>query len=166
MVLDWIALTVLILAIMVGVALTIIGIGGTFAIVLGALLYNAILWSRAIPLNSVLWLLGLAILGEILEWLITLSSAKRGGSSDLGVAGTIIGAMVGASLLSFLPLIGSVIGFVGGAVLGAFLGEYLTTQDAKRAWKAAKAALLGRVFVSLTKFGLAVVQIVLIVRAL
>lgn len=147
----------------IGLVLTILGIGGTFAIVLGALIYNLISWSWTISQATVLWLIGLAILGELLEWLITLSSAKKQGASHYGTAGIILGGMLGATLLSAIPIIGTVIGLVLGAIVGAFLGEYLNTHNTKKAWRAARGALQGRALVSLCKTGLAIIQIILVI---
>lgn len=166
MIQEWIALIILSILSLGALALTFIGIGGTFAIVLGALLYNLITWSWTISMTIILWLFGLAVLGEILEWLISVITSKKKGTSHLGVAGMILGALFGGSLLSFVPIIGSLIGFVTGAIIGAYLGELANTKDAHKAWKAAKAALVSRGFVSLTKTTLAIIQIIIILRTI
>lgn len=146
-----------------GIVLTIAGIGGTFLVLAGALVYNLITWSMTISGPTLLWLVGLAIGGELLEWLITLAGVKAGVSTQ-GIIGTIIGSILGAMLLSFVPIIGTVIGLFVGAVIGAFIAEYLHLRNAKKAWKAAKTAFLGRIAVSASKFIIACVQILLVIR--
>jgi len=163
---EWIAFILFALLSLVGLALTIVGIGGTFVILIGALLFNLISWSVTIPWVTIGILFGLAILGEILEWVITLLGAKKGGVSWHGLVGTVVGAVVGGVLLSIIPIVGTIIGLVLGAVAGAFLGEYYHTGKAQKAWKAAKVALLGRAAVSVCKFTIAFIQILLVLKQL
>lgn len=164
--LETIALIVFILLATIGVGLTLIGIGGTVLIAIGAALYNLIIWNWSISLNLLALIVGLALLGELLEWIITYYGVKKHGVTKFGLIGMIAGAFGLASLLSFLPLIGTVIGFFAGAIFGAFIGELLQTYNKKKAWKAAKAALMGRGLVILCKVTIAAVQIVLVIRAL
>jgi len=161
---QWIALVIFGLLALVGIGLTIVGIGGTFLIVAGALLYDLITWSLAISSNTLLWITGLAVLGEVLEWIITLIGVKAAGISRYGLMGTIVGAVIGGIALSVVPIIGTIIGIVVGAMLGAFVMEFYHTGKAGKAWKAAKAALLGRALVSLSKFLIAIVQIWFVIK--
>lgn len=163
MIQNWIALIFFAILAFAGVVLTIAGIGGTFLVLAGALVYNLITWSMAVSGTTLLWLLGLAVGGELLEWLITLAGYKAGVSTQ-GIIGTIIGALLGAMLLSVVPVIGTIIGLFVGAIIGAFIAEYLHTRHAKKAWKAAKAAFLGRIAVSVSKFIIACAQILLVLR--
>ena len=161
---QWIALAVFALLALAGIGLTIVGIGGTFLILIGALLYNLITWSMTITANTLFWLAGLAVAGELLEWIITLAGMKTAGVSRHALMGTIVGAVIGGIALSIVPIIGTIIGIVLGAVLGAFLFEVYHTHNTQKAWKAAKAALLGRALVSLAKFVLAIIQIVIVLK--
>jgi len=163
---EWIAFILFALLSLIGFALTIVGIGGTFVILIGALLYNLISWSVAISWTTIGILLGLAILGEVLEWIVTLFGAKKGGVSWHGLVGTVVGAVAGGVLLSVVPIVGTIIGLVLGAVVGAFLGEYYHTGKAQKAWKAAKSALVGRALVSICKFTIAFIQVFLILKQL
>jgi len=163
---HWIALVVFLLLSLGGVLLTFIGFAGTFLVVIGAVLYNVITWSFAIPNTIILWIVGLAVFGEILEWLITYIGAKKQGVSTYGIVGTVMGAVIGASLFSVVPVFGTIVGLIVGALVGAFLGEFYHTGQAAKAWKAAKAALTGRALVILSKFLIVTVQIFLVLRAL
>lgn len=145
-----------------GFALTILGIGGTFLVLLGAIIYDLIVQQYAISLNILFVLGGLAVLGEILEWVVSSAAVKKK-SSNWAVIGTLAGAIVGASMFSWLFL--GIPGLIIGAILGAYLAELTRTHDAKRAWNAAKAALKGRALVSITKTLLLVVQVILVIRA-
>jgi len=159
---DFIALGVLGLLTFAGIILTFFGIGGTFIVLLGAILYDLINWSLRIPINVISWLLVLAVLGEVLEWVITARSAKK--ASKHAVIGCISGAVIGGIVLSVFPIIGTVIGIFLGAVIGAYLAEYMHTKKPSKAWKAAKAALLGRFLVSLSKFVIVVIQIFIVIQ--
>lgn len=163
---QWIALGVFILFSLIGVGLTIVGIGGTFLVLIGALLYNLVTWSMAISMNTLLWIAGLAILGELLEWIITFAGMKKSGASGYALAGTILGAIIGGMALSIIPIIGTIIGLIAGAIIGAFALEYYHTGHAQKAWKAAKAALVGRALVSLSKFTIAIIQIAIILKTI
>jgi uncharacterized protein YqgC (DUF456 family) len=161
---QWIALIIFMLFSLVGIILTIAGIGGTFLIAIGAGIYNLLTWSMAISLNALIWVTGLAIIGELLEWIITMIGMKAGGTSKNALIGTIAGAVAGGMLLSAIPIIGTIIGIVLGAIIGAYLSELMHTQNPAKAWKAAKTALLGRALVSLSKFLLAIIQLAIIFK--
>lgn len=161
---EIIALILFSIIALAGLAITIFGIGGTFLVLAGALIYNLVSWSMTISLNALLWITGLAILGEILEYLITMIGLKATGASQYSLIGTIIGGFAGAMLLSFIPIIGTIIGLLLGAILGAYILEYFHTRNSKKAWKAAKTALMGRMIVSLSKFIIAIIQIVIVLK--
>jgi len=163
---SWIAFIVFALVSLAGIILTFFGIGGTFLVLIGAILYDLISWSWTITFTTLLIVLGLAVLGEILEWLITMLGSKAGGVSRWGIIGTIAGSIIGGILLSpLMPIIGTFLGILLGAILGAFAFELMHTKQAGKAWKAAKAALLGRALVSLSKLILAGIQVWLVLRA-
>jgi len=68
---------------LVGVILSMFGIGGTFLVFAGAVLYNLITWSWAVNEWTLGILLFIAVLGEILEWVLTLYGGKKTGMSGL-----------------------------------------------------------------------------------
>ena len=161
----WIALGIFLLFALIGIILSLFGIGGTFLIVAGAILYDVISWSWKIPLLTLIIIAGLAVLGEVLEWLVTTLGSKAKGVSGWGVFGTIAGSIIGGILLSpLMPIIGTFLGILLGAMLGAFLLELIHTKNAGKAFIAAKAALLGRALVSLCKLILAGIQIWLVLK--
>ena len=163
---EWIALITLLLFCTAGLVLCLTGIGGTFIIFSGALLYNLLLWNMNISLNTLAILFVLAFAGEVLEWMLTLVGVKSQGVSRYGLIGTIAGAVVGGMLLSIFPIIGTIIGIFLGSLIGAFLLELYNARDTRRAFKAAKAAVLGRMLTSVCKTTIALIQILIIVRTI
>ncbi|MBW2994089.1 DUF456 domain-containing protein, partial [Candidatus Woesearchaeota archaeon] len=95
---------------LVGVILSIFGIGGTFLVFAGAVLYNLITWSWAVNEWTLGILLFIAVLGEILEWVFTVYGGKKAGMSNWTLVGFILGTIAGMILGFPLVLIGPVIG--------------------------------------------------------
>lgn len=164
--LEWIALIALLLFCTTGIVLCLAGIGGTFLILAGALIYNLLLWNMSVPVETLAILFALAFLGEILEWILTIFGIRAHGVSRYGLIGTIAGAVIGGMLLSVFPVVGTIIGIFIGALTGAFLLELYNARDTKRALKAAKAAVLGRMLTSVCKTTIALVQILIIVKTI
>jgi len=162
MILEWIALIVTILLIVLGIILTLFGLPGTFLIAITGGIYNLITWSWTISIKTIILLFGLAIAGEILEMLITIKSK----TSKQAIIGSIIGAIVGATILSIIPIIGTLIGLLLGAMIGAAITEYARTENIRKALKSAKTILVSRAIITLTKFTIAIIQIILILRSI
>ncbi|MBW3019471.1 DUF456 domain-containing protein [Candidatus Woesearchaeota archaeon] len=167
MIAHWIGLTVFILFAFVGILLTMMGIMGTFSVFIGAAAYDLITWSWTISWQVLLVILGLAILGEILEWVVDIGHSKAKGVSTAGTVGSITGTIVGAIIFSPLMfIVGTVIGMVLGAVVGAYIGELIVKKNSKKAWRAAKVALVGRALVAVMKTMLAIIQIWVTISAI
>lgn len=110
-------------------------------------------------------LLGLALAGELLEFLVQIFGAKKFGSSGKGNLGGIIGAIAGAILGApfFLGL-----GALFGALLGAFggclileIGQGREFADARRA---AWGAFWGKFMGMILKFSLGAAMVAVIAR--
>lgn len=102
-------------------------------------------------------LVGLAALGEVIEWLSQLYLGKRYGSSLRGDIGGIIGAIAGAILL--LPLFfgfGALLGAFAGAYLGCLAMELFNGRSGAEARKAAWGAFMGRFWGSTLKLGIGI----------
>ncbi len=105
-------------------------------------------------------LLGLAILGEILEFGLQLWSGKRYGSTKKGNIGGIIGSILGAIFgAAFLMGFGAVIGALAGAFAGCLLMELWCGRTKDEAMHAATGALIGRFFGMTVKIGIGVSMI-------
>lgn len=110
--------------------------------------------------TTLLIVIGLAVLGEILEAFTGSATAARQGASrrglTLSLVASIIGGITGAMLLTLpLPLIGSAIGAVAGAAIGAFggawLGEAWKGTELKQRTAIGRAAMTGRMAGMLAK---------------
>lgn len=115
-------------------------------------------------------MIGLALVGELIEFAAGAAGAAKSGGSRRGmilaVAGAMGGSIIGTVLGTFLPIpvIGNLIGAITGGAAGAFGGAYLG-----EAWKGrtenerltiSTAAMVGRVFGTVGKFGVGAVMVV------
>ena len=113
---------------------------------------------------------GLALLGELIEFAAGAAGAAKVGGSRRGmilsVAGAMGGSVVGAMLGVFIPVpvVGSLLGAVAGGAAGAFGGAYAgeawkgRTEDERMA--VSMAAMAGRVLGTVGKLGIGAVMVV------
>lgn len=118
------------------------------------------IWHFVFPMagNYNLWfwilVIGLAVIGEVLETALQLMKAKRYGSSSSGTWAGLVGGIIGAIMLA--PLfwgIGALIGALAGAWLACFGIELLRGRPTDEALDAAFGTLLGRLLGTLCKIG-------------
>jgi uncharacterized protein YqgC (DUF456 family) len=168
-------LWVLMLFLACGVAwlLTLVTLPGNWIIVVFAALFAWLLpvaAGQGVSWNTVAVLLGLAVLGEVVEFAASAAGAAKQGASKRGVALSMIGAIVGSAtgltIGTPIPVLGSfVMALLGGAV-GAFIGAY-----AGEAWKgrthdervaAGRGAFAGRVWGTVGKLAVGAVMLVIV----
>jgi uncharacterized protein YqgC (DUF456 family) len=143
-ILGWTAFGI---AVAVGLALDMLGLFGNW-IILGAL---AALWIvtgfEHFGWAGVGLIVGLAVLGELLETLAAGYGASKFGGSRGSIVAALVGCLLGAILLTpVLPIIGTLIGACIGAFAGAASYEYLQMQkDVDQAVWTGVGAVLGRV---------------------
>ena len=149
------AIVLLLLAVGMGWLLTLLAMPGNWLIVLAAVGYA---WlgpqSGVTPMSwtTVTALAGLAVLGEIAEFLAGVIGARRAGGSSrsaiYSLIGSLIGAIGGATAGIPIPVIGSAIGAVVGGALGAFGGaafaEHTLGEQMQQSMKVGQAAFWGR----------------------
>ncbi|MGM0453256.1 MAG: DUF456 family protein [Thermodesulfobacteriota bacterium] len=157
-----IAIAVLILFCLAGLVLTPLGMPGNFVILAGALVYDLIVWDMAIGVWRLVVLLGLAVVGEVLEYILSMAAARKRGASNKALFGAIVGGIVGAVIGTPVPVVGSIIGLFLGVFLGAFLLELVARGDAGQAYHAAVGAFYGRVgaIVAKTMVGVAIIGVI------
>lgn len=117
------------LAIVVGLALDLVGLFGNW-IILGAV---AIAWVATgfehFGIFGLTFMVGFAILGEILETALAGYGARRFGGSKGSMVAALVGCIGGAIGGSFvLMIVGTLIGACLGAFVGAALYEYIQMQ--------------------------------------
>lgn len=139
------------LACLVGLGLTVITLPGTWLMLLVAV--GAKAWQ---PGMFSWWTIGiaagLALLGELIEFLASAAGASKGGASKKGALGAVVGALIGAVVgAPFFPL-----GSIGGAAIGAGVGAVLVERGiSKKTWtqsaQAGAGAAAGRLLATLAK---------------
>lgn len=142
-----------------------LGLGGSF-IVLGLAAIHAV----ATGFDPITWqwlliLLGLALLGELIEFLIGTFYVAQKGATRWGVFAAFVGGLVGAILgNNVVPVLGAVLGSFAGAFGGAVLGEYYQNQKLEPSLRVGAHAFMGRILATVVKHVIALVMVFLILR--
>ncbi len=147
-------ISLLILACLVGVAMTAIRLPGTWLIVASAAGYAwSEEWARtSLTLLGILF--GIALLGEGIEILASVVAARRAGGSRKAAWGGMLGGILGMIFLSFMipiPIVGTMIGVLVGCFSGAALVEVYVRRDMSHGTKVGFFAAMGFVFGSVAK---------------
>jgi uncharacterized protein YqgC (DUF456 family) len=114
--------------------------------------------------------LGLAVLGEVVEFFAGAAGAARLGASRRGVVmslvGAALGSMAGAVFALPIPIVGPLTGALAGGAAGAFAGAYLgeagTSRTQAERVAIGRGALLGRLLGTGGKLAIGVVMLVVI----
>lgn len=175
MALFWI--TLLLTTVAIGWLMTIFSLPGNWLIALSAAVYAWLTPAESGWGLSWTWvgvLVGLALLGEIIEFIAGAMGVKRRGGSRRGavlaIVGSIAGGMLGATLGLPIPLIGAPVGIIFGASFGAMggavLGETWHGKSPEQSLHIGRGAFWGRLFGSLAKTILGTLMAALVVVAL
>ncbi len=129
---EILVIVLLVLACLIGTALTAVRLPGTWLIVVAAAGYAwSECWTRA-NLTLLFILVGIALLGEGIELLASVLTARRAGASRKAALGGMLGGILGMIFLTFLvpiPLVGTMIGAVVGCFAGAALVEMFVRKN-------------------------------------
>jgi uncharacterized protein len=155
------SLSVLLLAAtgLAGLLLIPFGLPGLWVIVLGILSYGWLTDFRTLSAGLVALIVGLALVGELVEAWIGFRFAQRYGGSRRAGWGAVFGGLVGAVMGVPVPVIGSVIGGFVGAFAGAALFEYTRARTSQGAVRAGWGAVLGRAAAVAVKTALGIVMV-------
>jgi len=140
-----------------GLLLVPLGLPGLWVMAGGVLAYGALTGFRTIGIATMAVVLGLALLGEIVEWWVGFGLTERYGGSRRSGWGALVGGIVGAMVGVPVPIVGSVIGAFIGAFGGAALFEYSSSRTPTVAVRAGWGAVLGRAAGAAAKIALGVV---------
>lgn len=111
--------------------------------------------------------IGLAVLGEIIEYVAQAYGSKKYGSTTSGMFAGIVGAIIGAVVgVAFLFGFGALIGALIGGFFGCYIMEKINGRDDKEALKAAKGAMLGRFLGIVVKCAIGAVILILTYNAI
>ncbi len=165
----YLAASIVTLAALLGVVLTLITMPGIWFMIGVALMC---FWWQ--PGMFSWWTIGIAIglaaMAEVAELVASAAGAGKAGGTRHGAWGSIVGSLVGLLVGTFaipIPILGSLLG----AVLGAFAGAALAERGvAKRPWgesmKSGHGAAVGRLLSSVIKTAFAlIVALMLVVDA-
>jgi uncharacterized protein YqgC (DUF456 family) len=163
---TWIWYVLWALLLLVASLFVYVGLGGNFIIVGLALIHALVTGFAPIGWPLLLLLLGLAVLGEILEFLIGTFYVARQGASRQAVVGAFLGGLAGAALgAPTIPLLGLLLGGFLGAFAGAVLGEYHHQRQLAPSLRIGTHAFIGKLSAILVKHAIGLVMVGLVLRA-
>ena len=145
------------LCFVVGLVLVPLGLPGLWVMVAGVAGFGWFTDFRTVGVATIAVVLGLALLGEIIEMWVGFRLTKRYGGSNRAGWGALIGGIVGAVVGVPVPIIGSVIGAFVGSFAGAMLFEYSLSATTTTAVCAGWGAVLGRAAAAAVKIALGLV---------
>jgi hypothetical protein len=109
-------------------------------------------------------LLGMAIAGELLEFILGTFTNVKFGASRWGVFGAFTGGIAGSIFGTMvLPVIGTILGAILGAFTFSFLFEQIHRRDLKRSFRAGYGASVGIVIARGAKIVIGAGMIVILV---
>lgn len=159
---------VLVASFVVGLALIPLSLPGLWVMVFGVCSYGWLTDNRSVGIGTIALVLGLALLGEVVEWWLGFRFARRYGGSRRAGWGALLGGLVGAAIGVPIPIIGSVVGAFAGSFVGAAVFEYTREGQARTAASAGWGAVLERAAAAAAKIGLGlaivVVGVVMVLR--
>ncbi len=161
------AAVLLVVCCLIAVLVTALRLPGTWVIVASALGYGW--WNdwQVIGAVTVGVLIGIALLGEVVELTASVLTARKAGASRQAAWGGLIGGIVGMLFLSFLatvpvPVIGTLVGAMVGALIGCFGGAMIAELAVRRklaqGTKVGLFSALGFVLGTVAKMALAMVM--------
>jgi uncharacterized protein YqgC (DUF456 family) len=114
-------------------------------------------------------LLGLAVLGEVVEFAAGAAGVGKQGGSRRGMALAIVGTMVGSIAGAFvsipIPILGPIVGALVGGAVGAFAGAWLGEMWKGRTWQkgveVGSGAFVGRLLGTAGKLAIGAMMVVI-----
>lgn len=159
--------SLMLVAALFGLALVIVGLPGTWLMLIAALLLQ---WWR--PETFSWWTIGvvsaLAIIAEIVDVVASAVGAGSAGGSRRSYAGAIVGGIVGAVVgTPIAPIVGTILGGVVGAGVGAALTDRtVPLRTWRHSARVGQGAAIGRLISVVVKMAIGgVIAAILIVAA-
>ena len=145
------------------VLLNLVTLPGNWAMVALVIVWEMFYPGSSLGLGFFVLFIGLALLGELVEFGAQIYGARKYGSSKTSTAAGVIGAIVGAICgAPFMFGLGAVFGALFGAWGGCYLAERLIRrQDSATAFRAAQGDMVGKFFVMVIKFGIGMAMLAL-----
>ena len=159
--LIWPMLVLLLVVNAMGVLLVVMQLPGTWLI----LLATALAWwwqPERVTWVTLVVLVGLAVLGEVLELIASARGSQKAGGSRRGaimsLVGGIGGAIAGTMVVLPVPVVSTILGACLGAGLGAYVGDRWVGRTHKQAAESGQGAAVGRFWGTVSKLGVSVVM--------
>jgi uncharacterized protein YqgC (DUF456 family) len=142
----------------------IVGLAALFAWLMPTAAGQGVSW------KTVLVLIGLAVVGEIVEFGASAAGAAKHGASKRGVALSMVGAIVGSILgltaglpIPFLgPFVGALVGGAAGAFFGAYIGESWKGRPESERVAVGRGAFTGRIWGTVAKLAVGAVMLAIL----
>jgi uncharacterized protein YqgC (DUF456 family) len=152
-------LAVIILAVcgLVGVCLIPLSLPGLWVMALGVIVFGWLTAFHSVGVATIASVVGLALLGEIVDTWLGFRYARRYGGSRQAGWGALAGGLVGAAIGVPVPIVGSVLGAFLGSFGGAALVEYRYSRQPNVALSVGWGAVVGRAAAAAAKIALGVV---------
>jgi uncharacterized protein len=110
---------------------------------------------------------GLAVLGELLEFVLGAAGSRQAGGSTraaaLAIVGSLVGGIVGTALP--VPLVGTLIGACLGAFAGSLIGDLWAGRPLFRSFEAGWGAAVGRFWGTVSKLAIGAIIVVMLAIA-
>jgi uncharacterized protein YqgC (DUF456 family) len=110
---------------------------------------------------------GLAVLAEVLEFVLGAAGSRRAGGSTRAAALAILGSLIGGIMGTALPvpIVGTLIGACLGAFAGSLLGDLWSGRQLFPSFEAGWAAAVGRFWGTVSKLAISGVIVVILAMA-
>jgi uncharacterized protein YqgC (DUF456 family) len=110
---------------------------------------------------------GLALLGEVLEFVLGAAGSRHAGGSERAAALAIVGSLVGGIIGTTLPVpvVGTLIGACRGAFAGSLIGDLWAGRPLFPSFEAGWGAAVGRFWGTMTKLAVGAVMVVILALA-
>lgn len=106
----------------------------------------------------------LAVLGEVLEFVLGAAGSRQAGGSKraaaLAIAGGVVGAILGTAIP--VPILGTLLGASAGAFAGSLLGDLWAGRPVPGSIEAGRGAAMGRFWGTVAKMGVGAVIVVVL----
>lgn len=151
---------------MIACALTAVRLPGTWAVLTIAVVYSWLNdWTRVGPLILAI-LLGLCVVGEIIELLSSAVLARRAGSSRQAAWAGLLGGLVGMFVFTIpVPVLGTVFGALLGCFTGAAIAELAVRDDWRQGTRVGVFAAIGFVLGTTAKLGVTMMMMALTISS-
>lgn len=159
------ALLLLVIVLIASLIMIPFGLPGLWVMLGAALIYAYSGGGAAISTASLVLVGLLAVIAELIEYVLSARYVRIYGGSRRGAWGAIIGGTIGAIMGVPIPIIGSLIGAFAGSFAGALIAELGAGAGKRDASRAAFGALVGRAVAAAMKVAIGLVIAVWIFSA-